>query len=191
MSKIIAFGGSLRAASYNQKLAEAAAAGARDAGAEVTVIALRDFPMPLYDQDIEDSGGMPGPAAEFKKLLAEADGFLIATPEYNGGYTAALKNAIDWASRATAEDEPPLSVFKGKSAAILAGSPGKMGGKRSLAQFRTLLEGIRVEVIPEEVSVPGVDGKFGEDGKISDAELVTRLRELGAALARKLSGASS
>ncbi|MES2997645.1 MAG: NAD(P)H-dependent oxidoreductase [Verrucomicrobiota bacterium] len=184
--KIIAFGGSLRAGSYNQKIAAIAAEGARAAGAEVNVIALRDFPMPIYDQDIEDDDGMPEKAAEFKKLLGDADGFLIASPEYNSGYTGALKNAIDWASRATSDDEPPLSVFKGKTAAILSASPGGRGGARSLAQFRTLLENIHVTVLEDQVTVPKVNEKIDANGNFSDAGLVAEIRGLGAKLTAAL-----
>ncbi|MCB1134363.1 MAG: NAD(P)H-dependent oxidoreductase, partial [Verrucomicrobiae bacterium] len=125
--RILAFGGSLRAGSHNQRLAAIAAEGARKAGADVTLIALRDHPLPFYDQDLEDESGMPENAAKLKALFAAADGFLIASPEYNSSYTAVLKNTIDWVSRATSDDEPPLSVFKGKTAAILAASPGGYG----------------------------------------------------------------
>lgn len=184
--RILAFGGSLRAESFNQKLAAIAARGARGAGAQVTLIRLRDFPLPLFDQDIEDTKGMPENAAKLKDLFAEHDALLIASPEYNSGITAALKNAIDWVSRATAEDEPPLSVLRGKTAAILAASPGGYGGSRSLAQFRTLLENISVTVLPDQVTVPKVHEKMDEDGELTDAALQASVLELGAKLARKL-----
>lgn len=184
--KIIAFGGSLRTDSHNQKLATIAANAARAAGAEVTLIALRDFPMPIYDQGIEDDDGMPEKAAEFKALLAGADGFLIASPEYNSGYSAALKNAIDWASRATSDGEPPLSVFKGKKAAILAASPGGYGGVRGLAQLRVLLENIHVEVMTDQVTVPKVHEKTNAAGEINDPAVLAEVSAFAAAFARKL-----
>jgi chromate reductase, NAD(P)H dehydrogenase (quinone) len=184
--RILAFGGSLRTESFNQKLVTIAARGARGAGAQVTLIRLRDFPMPLYDQEIEDSKGMPENAAKLKALFAEHDGLLIASPEYNSGITAALKNAIDWVSRATSEDEPPLSAIRGKIAAILAASPGGYGGSRCLAQFRTLLENISVTVLPDQVTVPKVHEKMDEDGELKDVALQASVLELGAKLARKL-----
>jgi NAD(P)H-dependent FMN reductase len=104
--RILAFGGSLRAESFNQKLAAIAAEGARAAGAEVTLIALRDFRMPLFDEDLEAEEGMPETARKLKTLFAEHDGLIIASPEYNSTITAALKNAIDWVSRATTPGEP-------------------------------------------------------------------------------------
>ena len=99
--RILAFGGSLRAASFNQHAAALAAGAARDAGAEVTLIALRDYPLPVFDEDLEAEAGMPENARRLKELFLSHDGLLIASPEYNGAYSAALKNAIDWVSRAT------------------------------------------------------------------------------------------
>jgi chromate reductase len=184
--KILAFGGSLRAASYNQKLAAIAARGARGAGAQVTLIRLRDFPLPIFDQDLEDEKGMPEKAARLKALFAEHDGLLIASPEYNSGITAALKNAIDWVSRATSPDEPPLSALAGKTAAILACSPGALGGSRGLAQLRSLLENIRITVLPDEVSIPKVHELMDDDGELADATMQTRVLDAGARLARRL-----
>ncbi len=185
--RILAFGGSLRAESYNQKLAAIAARGARGKGAEVTLIRLRDYPMPLYDQDLEDAKGMPEHAARLKALFADHDGLLIASPEYNSGITAALKNAIDWVSRATSPDEPPLSVLRGKTAAILSASPGGYGGSRSLAQLRPLLENIGITVLEDQVSVPKVHEKMDGDGELTDEALRASVLELGAKLARAVS----
>lgn len=184
--RILAFGGSLRAGSHNQRLAAIAAEGARKAGADVTLIALRDHPLPFYDQDLEDASGMPENAAKLKALFDAADGFLIASPEYNSSYTAALKNTIDWVSRATSDDEPPLSVFKGKTAAILAASPGGYGGARSLSALRTLLGNIQVTVLGDQVTVPKVHEKTDPEGRIEDPELVAEIEELGAKLAAAL-----
>src|SRR5690349_2246052 len=97
--KILAFGGALRVGSFNQKLAHIAAQGARDAGAEVTVIALRDYPLPVFDGDLEDASGLPENAKKLKALFKEHDGWIISSPEYNSSITAALKNTIDWVSR--------------------------------------------------------------------------------------------
>lgn len=185
--RILAFGGSLRAASYNQKLVTIAARGARGAGVQVTLIRLRDFPMPIFDQDIEDAQGMPENAAKLKALFAGHDGLLIASPEYNSGMTAALKNAIDWVSRATSDDEPPLSAIRGKTAAILAASPGGYGGSRSLAQLRTLLGNIGVTVLEEQVTVPKVHEVMDADGELTDPALQAAALELGAKLAKALS----
>jgi chromate reductase, NAD(P)H dehydrogenase (quinone) len=98
-ARILAFAGSLRRESFNKKLVPIAAKGARDAGAEVTLISLEDFPLPLFDQDLEARQGMPENGMKLKQLFIDHDGLLIASPEYNSSITAVLKNAIDWVSR--------------------------------------------------------------------------------------------
>ena len=183
MKKILAFSGSLRAESFNQKLVNIAAEGAREAGAQVTVISLKDFPMPLYDQDLEDASGKPEKAKELKKLFLEHDALLIASPEYNSMITAALKNALDWVSRVDSDDEAMLSAFTGKTAAILSASPGGYGGARSLGFLRPFLENIKVTVIADQFSLPTAHEAFGEDGGLLDAENEAKVKAIGKALA--------
>lgn len=184
MSKrILAFSGSLRKDSYNHKLVALAAEGARAAGAEVTVIRLSDYPLPIFNEDLESAEGMPEAGAKLKQLFAEHDALLIASPEYNGGLSAALKNAIDWVSRATEEGEPPLKVLGGKTAAILAASPGGYGGSRGLEMLRKQLGNIRIEVLEAQVTVPKVHEVMAEDGSIKDEAIKSAVLALGAELA--------
>ena len=184
--RILAFSGSLRAESFNQKLAAIAAEGARAAGAEVTLISLRDFRMPLFDEDLEAAEGMPPAAQQLKALFAAHQGLIIASPEYNSTITAALNTAIDWVSRATEPDEAPLSVLRGKSAAILAASPGGYGGSRSLTQLRPFLVNIGIFVLPDQVTIPKAHEAFGNDGKLLDPAQDSAVRLLAASLAAKL-----
>ncbi len=184
--RILAFGGSLRSGSFNQKIASIAAAGARDAGADVTLIQLSDYRMPLYDGDLESGEGMPEAASRLKALFAEHSGLIIASPEYNSTFTAALKNAIDWISRATSEDEPPLSVLRGKTAAILSASPGGYGGSRSLAQLRPFLENIGITVLENQVSIAKAHEAFDDADQLIDPAQDVAVRGLGAELARRL-----
>lgn len=126
--KLLAFSGSLRQKSFNHLLVQAAAEGATRAGAEVTLLHLKHYPMPLYDQDWFDQHGFPESVLQLKALMKAADGFLIASPEYNGSLSGALKNLIDWVSRAEPGEAPlALSCFQGKTAAIMATSPGGLG----------------------------------------------------------------
>lgn len=185
--RILAFGGSLRAGSFNQKLATLAAEAARAAGGEVTLIALRDFRMPLFDEDLESEDGIPENARKLKALSAEHDGLIIASPEYNSTITAALKNAIDWVSRSTSEDEPPLAAVAGKTAAILSASPGGYGGARSLAQLRPFLENIKITVLKDQVSVPKAHEAFDEAGNFADSAQADAVKSLMAELVAKLS----
>ena len=186
--RILVFGGSLRAESYNQKLAVIAAEDAREAGAEVTLISLRDYRLPLFDADYEEEHGKTEEAKKLKEMFVNSDGFIIASPEYNSGITAALKNAIDWVSRADSDDEPPLLAFSGKSAAIIAASPGGYGGARSLAQLRILLGNIRVHVTEGEVTVPKAYEAFDDDGQLLDPEKTAAVKNLVTKLVQSLAG---
>jgi NAD(P)H-dependent FMN reductase len=184
--KILAFAGATRKGSLNKKLAKLAAKGAEAAGADVTVIDLRDFQMPLYDGDLESAEGLPEKAREFKKLLVDSDGILIASPEYNSGYSAVLKNAIDWASRTSAEGEPSLLAFTGKYAALLSASPGALGGIRGLYQLRELLQNINVTVMPKMQAIPKAHEAFDEQGALKDEKLSKSVHNIGAELVATL-----
>ncbi|MEZ6195408.1 MAG: NAD(P)H-dependent oxidoreductase [Planctomycetota bacterium] len=182
MSRILAFSGSARRESYNQKLVRVAARGAAAAGADVTVIDLADFPMPIFDEDLERREGMPEAAARFKQLLLEHDALLIASPEYNSAFSPLLKNAIDWASRATSKDEPPLSAYRGKTAAILAASPGGLGGMRGLVFLRLLLSNIGITVIPDQIAVARAHEAFDAAGEMTDEKQRSSVEGIGARL---------
>jgi NAD(P)H-dependent FMN reductase len=183
MKKILAFSGSLRAGSYNQKLVKLAADAARNAGAEVTLISLRDFRLPLFDEDLEAEQGKPENAKELKALFLSHDALLIASPEYNSMITPALKNAFDWVSRADSADEPMLSAFAGKTAAILSASPGGYGGARSLGFLRPFLTNVKIEVIQEEFSLPKAHEAFAEDGSLINPEHAAKVKAIGWKLA--------
>lgn len=183
-TKILAFAGSTRKGSFNQQLVKIAAAGAEKAGAEVTVIDFKDYPMPLYNQDLEAEQGLPASVLAFKDLLKSHQGFLIACPEYNSSITPLLKNAIDWASRSE-PGEPPLALtcFKGKVAAIMATSPGGMGGLRGLVHVRSILENIGVIVIPEQKALPSSYQAFTDQGQLSDEKQQEGVMAIGQRLA--------
>ena len=184
--RILAFGGSLRRDSFNQKLATIAADGAREAGAEVTLIALRDFPLPVFDQDLETAEGLPEAAKKLKQLFREHHGLLIASPEYNSGISGALKNVIDWVSRAESDDEPPLVAFTGKTAILCAASPGALGGLRGLVHVRAILGNIGVTVLPDQVAVSKAHEAFGEGGALVHEKQAAKVKSIGAQLARHL-----
>jgi chromate reductase len=179
MAKILAFAGSARKESLNKKLLKVVADGAECAGAELTLVDLIEFDLPLFNQDLETEMGMPDKAAEFKRLMVEHDGFLIASPEYNSAFSPLLKNTLDWASRAESEDEPSLVAFRGKSAGIVATSPGGLGGIRGLVHLRMLLGNLGVIVMPEQQAVPNGFHAFNDDGSMGDEKLEARIRRLG------------
>jgi len=181
MAKILAFSGSGRKHSFNYLIVQAAAQGARAAGADVTVIDMSEFDMPIFTEDLEAEVGMPAKAKAFKDLLMAHDGFLIASPEYNSGYSALLKNAIDWASRKQ-EGEKPLQAFKGKAVAIMAASPGGLGGLRGLVPLRMLLGNIGMFVLPNQLAVSSVANVVDEQNTLNDEKTQKNLEELGKCL---------
>lgn len=181
-TKILAFAGSLRRDSWNKKIVRIAAQGATNVGAEVTFLDLRDLPMPIYDEDIERADGLPAHAKELKRIMKEHQAFLIASPEYNSSISAALKNAIDWASRVE-PGESPLACYQGKVAGLVSASPGALGGLRGLVTMRSILGNIGVIVVPDQVAVSKVHEAFGDDGKLKDAKQIAALERVGARVA--------
>ena len=184
--KIVAFAGSARRGSFNKMLVKIAAEGARKAGASVTYIDLSEFPLPIYDADFERTEGLPENARALKSLFAVNHGLLVASPEYNSGVSALLKNAIDWVSRPV-PGEPRYASFQGKLAAVMATSTGRLGGIRGLAQARALLEHMRVMVIPEQIAVPNAREAFAADGSLNDPEAHRAVEAIGARLSGVIS----
>jgi len=180
--KILALAGSLREHALSKRVVKTAVNGAKRAGAEVTYIDLRDYPMPIYNLDDHEKNGFDEHALRLQGLFTQHDGFLIATPEYNGSLSAALKNAIDWVSRPS-DLYPRSAVFADKFAAMMASSPGSFGGVRSLSHLRGVLTSINVNVLPQEIAVPFAEDKFaGDDEEMIDKSMKLRLEELGGLL---------
>ena len=188
--KILAFAGSTRTDSFNKKLVKIAAAGAVEGGADVTVIDLRDFAMPLYDGDLEQQQGIPSNARKLKDLMLSHHGFLISAPEYNSSISGVLKNTIDWTSRQS-EGEEPLACFKDKVAGIMSASPGGLGGLRGLVHVRAILENISVLVIPDQIAVSKAHEAFNADGTLKDKKQEDRVKKIGANVTKLLLKLSS
>ncbi|MDE1765642.1 MAG: NAD(P)H-dependent oxidoreductase [Thaumarchaeota archaeon] len=184
--RILAFAGSTRTDSYNKKLVKIAADGARDSGADVTVVDLREFAMPLYDGDLEQRDGLPSAVRKLKDLMLEHQGFLISSPEYNSSISGVLKNVIDWTSRQSA-GEIPLACFTGKVAGIMSASPGALGGLRGLVHVRAILENIGILVMPDQMAVSKAHEAFNTDGTLKDKKQEERVKKIGASVAGLLS----
>lgn len=179
---ILAFAGSTRQDSFNKKLVQIAAQGASNAGADVTYLDLRDLPLPLFDEDLEAREGIPANAKKLKELMIAHQGFLIASPEYNGSVSAVLKNAIDWASRPQ-PGEAPLACFKDKVAVLMSASPGALGGLRGLVHIRSILGNLSMIVLPEQRAIGNTYSAFTPEGNLQDAAQQTAVEQLGARLA--------
>lgn len=188
--KLIALSGSARRGSLNRAVLATAAIAASSAGAEITLVDLNDYELPLFNQDLEDAEGMPDAAKRLKALFRNSDGFILASPEHNSTYSALLKNTIDWCSRAESDDEPPLVAFSGKSAVLLAASPGPLGGLRGLFALRELLQNLRVTVHPGILAVRSAHEVI-TDGVVTDAKWAKMIGDLVkdyVAFAGKLAG---
>ncbi len=183
--RILAFAGSARKDSYNARLVRIAAEGARKAGAEITVVDLGEYPLPLFDEDLERDQGIPANATRLKKLFLDHQGLLIASPEYNSSLTPLLKNTIDWVSRSAA-GEAPLAAYRGKVAALMAASPGGLGGLRGLVHLRSILGNIGVIVLPDQIAVPRAFEAFGDQGQLNDTKQQARVHALGESVAKTL-----
>jgi chromate reductase len=168
MLNVLILPGSARRDSVNRKLAAVAAELVTEAGAEAQLIDPADFPLPLFDQDLEDADGLPAAATALKKKFLGADAILFVSPEYNSSLTPLMKNFIDWVSRAESADEPPLAAYRGKVAGLLAASPGALGGLRGLVHLRSILGNIGVLVVPKQFALGSAYGKFDDSGKPSD-----------------------
>ncbi len=163
-------------------LVRLAAEDARAVGAEVQVVDLRDLGLPLYDGDLEAASGLPEGAKKLKGLMRESQGFLIASPEYNSAMTGVMKNAIDWVSRPESDDEPPLVAFRGKVAALMAASPGALGGMRGLVQVRSILCNLGTLVLTEQVTVSSAYQAFDESGRLKDQGKAAEVKGLATSL---------
>jgi chromate reductase, NAD(P)H dehydrogenase (quinone) len=183
--RILAFAGSARRDSFNKKLVSIAAGGAKQAGADVTVIDLANFELPLFNQDLEAEKGLPAKVFELKKLFNEHHGLLISCPEYNSSITPLLKNTIDWVSR-QAPGEGSLAAYKGKVATLISASPGALGGLRGLVAVRSILGNIGVVVLPEQIAVPTAHQAIGPDGRLKDEKMQASIEALGRGLAEFL-----
>jgi NAD(P)H-dependent FMN reductase len=181
--KILVFAGSIRTGSFNARLAALAAKELALIGADVNRISLDDFPLPIYDGDLEAQSGPPENAIKLKRMIGIHHGVFIVSPEYNASLTPLLKNAIDWVSRVREGREPPLSAYKNRIFALGAASNGMHGGMRSLIALRQVLElGCGALVIPEQVAVARAADAFDDMDNLKDApaaeRLMTALRRL-------------
>jgi chromate reductase, NAD(P)H dehydrogenase (quinone) len=152
--KILVIPGSLRSGSLNARLAAVAAHEIAQAGAEVTRISLSDFPLPIYDGDLQAKSGVPKHAVNLKRMIGVHHGVLIVTPEYNSSVPALVKNTIDWISRVQDTHETRGQVFRDRAFAIAAASGGRLGGTRALSALRLILTACHATVIPNQLALP-------------------------------------
>ena len=175
--KILVLPGSTRSGSHNVRLAALAAKELTLIDADVTRISLADYPLPLFEADLETRGGPPENAVKLKQMILAHQGVFIASPEYSASVTPLLKNAIDWVSRVRERGDASYAAFKGRVFAISAASPNATGGLRSLMALRQILElGCGALVIPEQVAVQQAETAFDDMDNIIDIRTANLFR---------------
>jgi NAD(P)H-dependent FMN reductase len=168
MQKLLVFAGSTRQHSFNRRLAQVATGLARDAGAEVTLLELSDFDIPLYNADLE-ARGTPADVLRLKQALSDHPAWIICSPEYNGSYTALLKNTIDWASSPVKGDpvwQDGTRAFRGKVVGMLSASPGALGGLRSQSHLAPLLINLECWLAPKAFALGQAGSAFDDSGAL-------------------------
>jgi chromate reductase len=169
--KILVFAGSLRTGAFSIRTADAAMKELALQGAEVTRISLGDYPLPIMDQNLESEKGVPENALKLARQIADHDGLLIASPEYNASIPALLKNTLDWVSRVRRDGARPFKPFENKVAALCSSSDGAFAGVRGLYHLRAVLMANQVDVISPQCSVGKASEAFDEDGQFREERL--------------------
>src|SRR6202022_269501 len=193
--KILVIPGSLRTGSHNARLAAAASYQFAQAGAEVTRISLGDFPLPIYDGDLQTKSGVPKNAINLKRMIGAHHGVLIVTPEYNSSVPPLVKNTIDWVTRVQDAHETRGQVFRERAFAIAAASESRLGGTRSLAALRLILSACHPTVIPNQPALSFASGAYDDMDRMehpSDIEALNALvRQLIDVSQRMMGGEST
>jgi NAD(P)H-dependent FMN reductase len=183
LPKILVFAGSLRTGSHNARLAALAAKELTLADGDVTRISLADYPLPIYDADLETKSGPPANAVRLKQAMMAHQGVFIASPEYNASITPLVKNTLDWISRVRERGEGALAAYRNRVFALGSASAERFGGMRSLLALRQVLEiGCGALVIPEQVSVIQADQAFDDMDNLKEARVAEQLRNVARAL---------
>jgi chromate reductase len=176
--KILVIPGSLRSGSLNAKLAAAAAYALVQADAEVTRISLGDFPLPIFDGDLQNKSGVPKNAINLKRMIGAHHGVLIVTPEYNSSVPPLVKNAIDWVTRVQDPHETRGQVFRERAFAIAAASESRLGGARALAALRLILSACHATVIPNQLALSFATEAYDDMDRLKQPADVEALRAM-------------
>lgn len=176
--KILVIPGSLRTGSLNARLAAAAVDGLARLDVDVTRISLGDFPLPIYDGDLESASGVPKPAVNLKRMISAHHGVLIVTPEYNASLPPLLKNAIDWVSRVQDSGETAGQVYRETPFAIAAASNGKLGGTRCLQALRLVLSSCRALVVPNQLALSHADDAYDDSDRLKHSGDIDALQAM-------------
>jgi chromate reductase, NAD(P)H dehydrogenase (quinone) len=176
--KILIIPGSLRAGSHNVRLASAVAYELAQAGVDVTRLSLADYPLPIYDGDLQAKSGVPKNAVNLKRMMGAHHGVVIVTPEYNSSIPALVKNTIDWITRVQDPHESRGQIFRDKPFAIAAASEGRLGGTRALAALRLILSACHATVVPNQLALSFADQAYDDMDRLQKEADIEALRAL-------------
>lgn len=176
--KILVIPGSLRTGSLNARLAAVIAHEVAQAGAEVTRISLADFPLPIYDGDLQAKSGVPKSAVNLKRMMASHHGVVVVTPEYNSSVPALVKNTVDWVTRVQDLHEVRGQVFRERPFAIAAASESRLGGARALAALRLILSACQATVIPSQLALSFAADAYDDMDRLKHAADAEALKAL-------------
>ena len=177
--RILVFAGSIRPGSYNARLAGRAVKELALAGAETTWISLEDYPLPLYDAELEAASGIPDNALKLKRQITAHHGVFIVSPEYNASIPPLLKNALDWVSRVRERGDPPLAAYRDRVFALGAATDRPTGGLYALLALRQVLAiGCGALVIPEQIAIANAREVFDEMDNFKDPQLANQFQRV-------------
>jgi len=168
-TRFLVMSASLRSGSLNTRLARLVADTMTEKGASVDFASMEEFEAPSFNSDVERLEGLPGGADRFRQRLEATDAFVISSPEYNASLPGVLKNTIDWVSRFSPQP------FNERQGLLLSASPSMGGGNRGLWSLRIPFEHLGARMYPEMFSLAQAHQAFGEDGRIKDEQLQSRL----------------
>lgn len=169
--RILLLSASAREGSLNTALAKVAAGIIESFGADSDIANIGEFTIPFFDQRIKDTTGIPTDVEQFSQRLETADGFIIASPEYNHSFPAALKNLIDWVSL-----RKPQPFFH-RHTLLISASPSVNGGNRGLWSLRVPLESIDTMVFPDMFSLSRADTRFDPARELTEKDSHKRLEQ--------------
>jgi FMN reductase len=172
--RIVGICGSLRPGSYTRVAVDIALGGAQEVGAETQAIDLRDYNL-IFCDGKKDESRYPEGVFRLRRQVKEAHGIILGTPEYHGGYSGVLKNALDLMG---------FEELEGKMIGLVGVSGGKMGAVHALDSLRNIGRALHAWVIPEQAWVPEAWKVFDKDGHLRDQEYEERLKEVGRQVAR-------
>jgi len=173
--KILIIPGSCRGSSFNTRLAASAVRIFSSLDCEVTRISLNDYPLPLFNGDLETQKGAPEQAMKLARLFDLHDGIMLVSPEYNGSISPLLKNALDWVSRIKSDNRGKIIPYEGKIFALASASPGNLGGIRGLSHLRDIITSVGATIIAQQVAVSGASGAFDDMDNLTNERASDKL----------------